>query len=51
MSRMTDSLNWTIETEMLDRDIECMLSAMVMARVIKDGKLVNGFTQGQEVMK
>lgn len=46
MSRMTDSLNWTIE--MLDRDIECMLSAMVMARVIKDGKLVNGFTKRGE---
>ena len=48
MSRMTDSLNWTIEMEMLDRDIECMLSAMVMARVMKDGKPVNGFTKRGE---
>ena len=48
MSRMTDSLNWTIEMEMLDRDIECMLSAMAMARVMKDGKLVNGFTKRGE---
>ena len=45
MSRMTDSLNWTIEMEMLDRDIECMLSAMAMARVIKDGIFINGFTE------
>jgi hypothetical protein len=51
LNLMTDNSGWTTQLKMLDCDIECMLSAMVMARVMKDGKLVNGFTQGQEVMK
>lgn len=45
LNQMTDDFGWTTQLKMLDCDIGCMLSAMAMTRVMKDGKLVNGFTK------
>lgn len=33
------------ELQTLDLDIECMLGALSMVRVVKDGKITNGFTR------